>query len=288
MKNKPLVSIICLCYNHENYVIESLESVLKQTYKYIQLIVIDDASTDGSVAAIERFITSHPNIQFIKQKSNIGNCSTFNNALKHANGEYIIDLAADDLLMPERVTQGINTFEEHDEDYAINFTDAAYIDKNGKFINSHYSRNNTGELLEVVPQGTVFKEVLQTYFICSPTTMIKKGVLDQLNGYDESLAYEDFDLWVRVSRQWKFCYTDQVLVYKRVLSKSHGQQQYKKGNTQMESTYQVCLKAHHLCKSKEEFAALRKRILYEFKHAIWLVKLSLVMKYISLWKKSIR
>lgn len=288
MKNKPLVTVICLCYNHENYVIEALNSVLNQTYPNVQLIVVDDASTDDSVTTIEEFVTLHPNTQFVKQEINVGNCTAFNSALKHVKGEYIIDLAADDILLPERVSEGVKTFEQHSDDYGINFTDAAYIDEHGKLIKQHYSRNNAGELIEDVPQGNVFKDVLQTYFICSPTTMIKKIVFDHLNGYDESLTYEDFDLWVRASRHWKFCYTDQILVYKRTLPQSHGQQQYKKGSTQMESTYLVCVKAYHLCESKEEFTALRKRIKYELKHAIWLIKLPLVMRYINLWVKSIR
>jgi len=284
---KPLVTVICLCYNHQDYVITSLQSVLSQTYANIQLIVIDDASSDHSTDRIEEFLLEHSEIEFIKHDENIGNCRSFNQGLSIAKGEYIIDLAADDVLLSERITQGIETFEQLGSDYGINFTDAEYINSSGNFIKSHYQRGATGQLIDKIPQGDVFKEVLQTYFICSPTTMIRKVVFDQLKGYDESLAYEDFDLWVRASRSSKFCYTDQILVQKRVLSKSHGQQQYQKGNNQMMSTYVVCVKAHHLCQTKEEFAALRRRIQYELKHAIWLMKLSLTFKYFRLWVVSI-
>lgn len=288
MKNSPFVSIICLCYNQANYVVESLTSVLQQTYEQIEIIIVDDASTDDSTSVIEKFIARHPCIQFIHNETNIGNCASFNKALVHAKGEYIIDLAADDILLPDRVTQGVKSFKQHGGNYGINFTDAAYINKQGEYIRKHYLRDNSGRLTQKVPQGNVFKEILETYFICSPTTMIKKCVLEELGGYDETLTYEDFDLWVRASRSWKFCYTDMILVHKRVLPESHGQKQYKKGSTQMESTYQVCLKAYNLCESKGEFRALRKRIQYEFKHALWLVKLLLTMKYFALWIKSIR
>jgi len=287
MKNEPLVTIICLCYNHEKYVTQALTSVLNQTYSNIELIIVDDASTDNSVNKIEVFLVNHPTIQFVKQEINTGNCLAFNNALKYAKGTYIIDLAADDILLPERILQGVEAFEQCGSNYGINFTDAQYINKSGAVIKSHYLRDARGQLIESVPQGDVFKEVLQTYFICSPTTMIKKMVFDELGGYDESLAYEDFDLWVRASREWKFCYTDQILVQKRILSNSHGQQQYRRGNTQMASTYAICLKAYQLCQTKEEFAALRRRIQYELKHAIWLFKLSLSFKYSRLWIKSI-
>ena len=284
----PLVTVICLCFNHENYVLDSIRSVLNQTYQNIQLIIIDDASTDGSVSVIENFLKTNPDIQFIKQVENTGNCKAFNHTLKFAKGEYIIDLAADDILLPNRIEQGVKTFESHDTDYGINFSDAAYINEKSEVIKHHYTRDSGGRLTTIIPQGNVFIEVLQSYFICSPTTMIKKVVLDELNGYDESLNYEDFDLWVRASRSWKFCYTDKVLVQKRVLSKSHGHQQYKRGNKQMESTYQVCLKAFKLCENKDEHEALRIRMKYELKHAMWLVKPSLTFKYLSLWIKSVR
>ncbi len=287
MKGKPLVSVICLCYNHEGYVNKAISSVLNQDYPNVELIIVDDASTDGSVVAIEKVIASNPNIQFIKQASNTGNCTAFNNALEYAKGEYVIDLAADDVLLSDRIALGVESLEQHGEDYGINFTDASYIDTDDDVIRHHYARDKSGELLEAIPQGEVFKEVLQAYFICSPTTMMKKAVLDQLGGYDESLAYEDFDLWVRASRQWKFCYTDKVLVHKRMLADSHGQQQYTRGSKQMYSTYQICLKAYDLCENKSEFAALRRRIRYELKHALWLVKLPLVMRYSLLWVKSV-
>jgi len=283
----PLVTVICLSYNHEGYVLDALQSVLSQTYHNIQLIIIDDASTDNSVSVIEGFLKTNPDVQFIKQSENIGNCKAFNSVLKFAKGDYIIDLAADDILLPERIEQGVETFESHDEQYGINFSDAAYINEKNEVIKYHYKRDPSGTLSSYVPQGDVFKNIIQAHFICSPTTLIKKVVFDELSGYDESLVYEDFDLWVRAARNWKFCYTDHVLVQKRVLPKSHGQQQYKRGNMQMESTYQVCSKAFQLCKNKREYAALRKRIRYELKHAIWLFKLPLSVKYVGLWMKSI-
>lgn len=286
--NKSLVTVICLCYNHGDYVLESLKSVIDQTHKNIQLIIVDDASTDSSVSIIDRFLNAHSDIQFIKQNQNIGNCRAFNAALKYAKGDYIIDLAADDILLPERITDGINTFDRSGDDYGINFTDAAYIDRSGKVLKNHYKRDNSGNVIVHIPQDEVFKEILKTHFICSPTTMMKKIVFNELGGYDELLAYEDFDLWVRASRCWKFCYTDGVLVHKRVLAPSHGKQQYKRGNSQMASTYRICEKAYDLCQSKDEYAALRKRILYELKHALWLVKPVLIAGYSSLWIKSIR
>jgi alpha-1,3-rhamnosyltransferase len=90
MKNNPLVSVIIPAYNHEMYIEEALQSVINQTYKNIQFIVIDDGSTDRTAEIIEKFIKNNPdkNIQFIR-KQNEGVCKTLNRGLALATGDYI-------------------------------------------------------------------------------------------------------------------------------------------------------------------------------------------------------
>ncbi|MBV6645362.1 MAG: glycosyltransferase family 2 protein, partial [Cyclobacteriaceae bacterium] len=95
MSNQPLVSIICLCYNHEKYVRQAVESALNQTYPLIEVIIIDDHSTDNSLQMIEKLQQSYPQLRVLSNEENMGNCKSFNKALKLAKGEFIIDLAAD-------------------------------------------------------------------------------------------------------------------------------------------------------------------------------------------------
>ena len=97
MQDKSLVTIICLCYNQEEFVLESLESVISQDYNQIELIIVDDCSTDNSKIVIENWLLNFPQIQFIANNTNLGNTKSFNKALKLAKGKYIIDLAADDV-----------------------------------------------------------------------------------------------------------------------------------------------------------------------------------------------
>lgn len=112
MLNNPLVTIICTCYNHEKYVADALNSVTGQSYQNIQLIITDDCSTDNSGATINNWLKTHPNILFLQNKKNIGNTKTFNNAYKHAKGEYIVDLAADDILLEYCIDKQIETFQK--------------------------------------------------------------------------------------------------------------------------------------------------------------------------------
>ena len=110
MQENPLVTVICSCYNHENFVIESLNSVINQDYKNIELIIIDDFSSDNSKKTIKNWLLNYPEITFIANENNLGITKSFNNALKSAKGKYIIDLAADDILIPNCVDLQLKKF----------------------------------------------------------------------------------------------------------------------------------------------------------------------------------
>ena len=266
--SNPLVSIICLCYNQAPFVQEALESVWAQTYPEVELIVVDDGSADGSPEFIRSLLVNRSEVQFIDIPETIGNCKAFNRAFKLCRGKYVIDLAADDVLIPERVAEGVKALEEAGADYGVHFTDAVFINIEGKELRRHYKRNKDGSLAEKVPQGWVYQEVVERYFICTPTMMMRRSVLDALGGYDESLTYEDFDFWLRSSRHWKYHFSDQVLVKKRVVPGSLSSRQYEKESKQLESTLKICRKAKGLNESPEEERALAIRLAYEIRQAI--------------------
>jgi len=104
MQNSPLVSIICLSYNHAQFVEEALNSVLVQTYKNIELLIADDCSPDDSKSVIENWLKNHPKVVFVANTTNLGNTKTFNKMLALSKGEYVMDLAADDVLLPNCIT----------------------------------------------------------------------------------------------------------------------------------------------------------------------------------------
>lgn len=266
---EPLVSVICLCYNHERYVAEALHAVLEQTYRNIEIIVVDDASTDNSVARIQETIAPHAGIQFIALKKNIGNCTAFNRGLALAKGDYIVDLSADDVLMPERIADQVNHFRALDPSYGVVFTDAVYINEQGQPLRQHFAYLFSKKLLHHIPEGDIYSDVLSTYFIASPTMLVKREVFDLLQGYDESLAYEDFDFWVRSSRYFKYSYLDKPLTRIRRLDNSLSTRSYIPGDLQLYSTYLVCKKAMALNRGKKDHAALVKRARYELFQSVF-------------------
>ena len=278
----PVVTVICLCYNQGRFVREAIDSVLKQTYPRVQLIVVDDASTDHSVEVIRECVEENPEIKFLPLPVNVGNCRAFNIGLSHAAGDFIIDLAADDVLLPERIAQGVKDLDGAGSDFGVNFTDALWINEAGEFLRKHSDRFPH----ESVPTGDIYRDIIARFFICSPTMMFRREVIQSLNGYDESLAYEDFDFLIRSSRKYKYHYSPKVSVKKRVVNNSMSKKQFSYFSSQLKSTFIICEKILALNRSSEEQRALSKRILYEMRVCLKLFHFPLLCRYAKLYVRN--
>lgn len=283
----PLVSVICLCYNQKPYVGAAIRSVLSQTYENIELIVVDDGSTDGSQQEI-REIQKDAHFSFIELPENTGNCAAFNRGFRESKGEYVIDLAADDILLPKRVEEGINDFANAADNAGVHFCDAFVIQENGEIITTHYKRNRDGHLQMEVPSGDVYLRLISRYFISPPTMMMKRKVLEKLNGYDESLSYEDFDFWIRSSRDFTYLFHKAPLVKKRIVPNSHAASQFSFRNKHLNTTYAVCEKIFSLNRSTAEDKALVSRCNYEIRQCLKTFNFSLILRYQRLKQKTYR
>ena len=264
MQNFPLVSVICLSYNHEAYVVEALNSVINQTYSNIELLIADDCSSDYSVGVIQDWLQHHPNVYFLANEKNLGNTKTFNQLAKKAKGEFIIDLAADDVLLPNCIEKQVTTFQNSKyENLGIVYGNLIEIDENGNFIRNYYTEEDHPK------SGNIYKMVIgRTTKICSVSSMVKKTVFEKLGYYDESLAYEDLDLWVRTSRIYEFEYISELLIKKRILASSLSSFFTQKKNPRTKKLHKSSLKILHkafkLNQSKDEHKALLGRIRFEF------------------------
>lgn len=243
--------------------------MLNQTYQNIQIIIADDASTDDSATIIEKIKAHHPQVEILLFTKNEGNCKAFNKAFKHAKGDYLIDFSVDDVMMPNRIEKQVDFFQTLDASFGVVFTDAEYIDADGAFLRVHYDYLFKKGLLTRVPVGDVYRSVVSTYFIASPTMMVKKEVFDELGGYDESLTYEDFDFWVRSSGNWNYGFLNYISTKIRRSGKSMSSGWYKVGDKQLHSTYIVCRKAILLNRDEDDLKALLKRIRYELRQSIF-------------------
>jgi glycosyltransferase involved in cell wall biosynthesis len=276
--NQPLVSVICLCYNQGKFVREALESVFNQTYPNIELIVVDDESEDDSVPVIKDILKSHPEVKFIEHKKNQGNCKSFNEGWRMAKGEYFIDLAADDTLPKNRIEVGVREFGKHDSSYGVQCGDALFLTEEGKVYGRHSKKFSPRE-------GDIYFDLIEDYFVASASLLIRKDVLDKLDGFDESLSYEDFDFLIRSSRYFKYFYTDEILINKREVKNSKSKKQFSRGNIQQLSTLRVCQKIYSLNREPREDEALKARIWYEIRQNIGRFDLALAFSYYKFLKE---
>lgn len=264
----PLVSVICLCYNHERFVAESIHSVFAQTYPNLEVILVDDQSTDNSRRVISGLLERYPSMKYLPLERNAGNCTAFNRGFALSSGAYIVDFSADDVLLPDRLTKQVALFETLDQSFGVVFTDVEYMDENGKPLYTHVENLCRRKLIASVPEGDIYKDLIQSYFVSSPSMLVRREVFQKLQGYDETLAYEDFDFFIRSSRYYRYAFLNEVLTRVRKVSHSLSARAYRRGDRQLHSTYVVCRKARQMNRSDEENRALITRVRYELRHAV--------------------
>lgn len=288
MQNSPLVSIICLCYNHAEFVEEALNSVQSQTYKNIELLIADDCSSDESKAVIENWLQKHPQVIFSSNPVNLGNTKTFNKMFAIAKGDFIIDLAADDVLLADCVEKQVNAFVNSSQiNLGIVYGNAELISENNKHLGYYFEVDENQKTLVPPASGDIYMAMLgQNSKICSVSSLVKRDVLENLGGYDENLAYEDLDLWIRASREYNFEFIDTVLIQKREVATSLGNQFFKKMSDRTRkinySSYLVIKKAIKLNKTTAENKALLKRLHFEMTKAWKSLDLLLFIRYVFL------
>ncbi len=202
----PLVSTIVLSYNQRQYVLETLDSVKAQTYKTTEFIIVDDCSIDDSAAIIERWLQYNKiYCTFIRHDKNQGICKSLNDALAVATGKYISMVASDDIWLPDKIARQVEIMEAQPDQVGILYSDAFQIDEHGRplpemFIAAH--RN-----LLVMPQGKVLSILLEGNFIPGMTTLIRRECYREVGLYDETLPWEDWDMWLRIARHYSFAYS---------------------------------------------------------------------------------
>ena len=264
----PTVTIVALCHNHTSFLREALDSILNQTYSPLEVWLVDDSSTDGSVDFLREYVAQNPAWHLLLLSENVGNCRAFNLAFHQSKGEFIIDFATDDVLLPERIARQVAVFQAAAPTVGMVFSNAELIGEKGQLLGLHHRPDNHGRPQPRPASGWVFAEVLRRYFISTPTMMMRRVCLEQLGGYDEALAYEDFDFWVRASREWQFTYLDEVTTRKRKHPRSMSSRAYQPNDPYLASTIRVCEKALALVRTADERAALAIRLRWELRQAV--------------------
>ena len=201
MKNNPLITVYITNYNYAKYLNQSIKSVLNQTYKNFELIIIDDGSNDDSIDIINSY-EKLKNVKLIFQKRK-GLNATNNVALSMAKGKYFIRLDADDFFEINALEKMVNIIDK-DDDIVMVFPDYFVVDEENSIIRTVKRHNfeNDVKLFDQPAHGAC--------------TLIRKKSLQEIGGYDEDFDRQDgYDLWLKVINNFKIRNINEPLFYYR-------------------------------------------------------------------------
>lgn len=265
------VTVICIAYNHGEWIEQTLESVRLQDYPMKDLIVVDNGSKDDTAAKIRNWVdVSSGNllVQTIFNREMQPYCQLFNQILATVEGQYLVDLSGDDVLYSDHLSKSISEL-QIDSSAAFVFSDAHILDESDE-VRSFYKRDLVGNLVDDIEVSNIYVKLIRQSYVLSPTVVFNVAILRNEGGYDESLFYEDFDILVRLARNHPAVFSDHIGVLKRKHSQSVSAHQYLPHRSKMlSSTVRVCAKILNMNITEEENQALQVRILFELKHALW-------------------
>lgn len=217
MMGNEMVSVLMVNYNHEGTIGETIKSVLGQTYKNIQFIIVDDGSTDRSCEVIEGF--KDERIELYRLEKNRHICYATNQGFDKVKGKFLARIDSDDIWYPEKLEKQMAYLAENPE-YKICFSWIDLIDENGRNINEE-----CGELVRLFETHfTGQSDCLHTFFfigncISHPSVLMHTEVMRQIGGFD--LGYmqsHDFDYWVRIAKKYPiYVMPDRLLAMRRFL-----------------------------------------------------------------------
>jgi len=205
----PKVSIIIPSYNSAGFVREAVDSALSQTYKNIEIVIVDDGSTDGTKKILEPYIKSGK-IKYIYQ-ANKGLSGARNAGIRNSTGDYVALLDADDIFLPKKIEEQVAYLESHSD------CDVSYCDL------YHFWDGHPDELMKLnyayYSGRDVFPKLLERSFIAPVTVVFRKNVFEKYGYFDEAIKQyaEDFEFWLRLSyRGANICFLPKILAKLRL------------------------------------------------------------------------
>ncbi|GHB31428.1 glycosyltransferase family 2 protein [Mongoliitalea lutea] len=224
MNSSPLVSIVALCYNHEQFLVETLDSIINQSYRNIELMIIDNASSDNSKEKINEWIHNHhdKNVRVVFNEQNVGICPALNYAIKHFKGKYFQMISCDDVMVSDKIEKQVKVFESSSDSLAFVYGNYRFIDANSEFINkANFYQNSGWNTDDDFPSGRIFELLFINYFLRAPTVLYKLDCIKNIGGYDETIPFEDYQMNLRLSEKFACKGMADVLCNYRILENSY-------------------------------------------------------------------
>jgi len=217
---KPLVSILIPSYNHSQYILETLDSILLDTYLNKEIIIIDDGSKDESVKYIENWIEKN-NLEIqitFKHRENKGLTATLNELLSLVNGKYILLLASDDLLINNTISERVDIL-ENDESKMVVISDAQVVNSEGEIIYESMMEDfHKVDKKKYYSEQGILHEIIFNFAISGPVIFINKDIYKLVGEYPENLKAEDLYFYIKTACLNKIVFYDKKVCNYRLHS----------------------------------------------------------------------
>jgi glycosyltransferase involved in cell wall biosynthesis len=198
-RNDPLVSVVIAAFNMGQYLPLAVSSVLNQSYRNFEVIIVDDGSTDTTREAMTKF-EDDPKIKLFHQ-SNQGQASAKNRGIMEASGDFIAFLDADDLWMPNKLERQLPCF-DISKDVGVVYTNVSTIDEEGSIISTPNMKYYSGK---------ISGRLLVDNFVTGMASIVRRECFNTVGLFDETFPMGiDYDLWLRISVKYEFFYLDEV------------------------------------------------------------------------------
>ncbi len=228
------ISICVPTYNGEKYLNESLECIVNQTYQNLEILIVDDQSTDGTMAICKEFKERDPRVKIIRNDKNLGLVGNWNKCIEEASGEWIKLHFQDDLMAPETVEEMLRAADEFDVKFVL--ADRKYIFEgkrknhfdNLRRLSDHYNQTT---VLEAGELGTLLNKIgIDHNFMGEPILgLIEKDLFKAYGNYDEHLKQiVDLEYWLRLGLNTRFVFMPNHFHTFRVHGESQGAKNGKK------------------------------------------------------------
>jgi glycosyltransferase involved in cell wall biosynthesis len=264
IENNPAISVIMPNYNNEKYLPEAIESILNQTYKNFEFIIIDDHSKDSSWKIIQNYAGKDNRIKAFRNEKNLKIVKTRNKGfnLMSPNSKYIAIFDSDDISMPERLGKQV-AFLEKNPDYGLVGSHTLIIDENSEIIG--YRKYETDF-------KKIIKNMLKKNQFAQPSVMIKKSALLNTGYYDDEFEVcEDYDLWFKFAKNYKIINIDEFLLKYRI---SNTQSK----STKLKKTLIYTLKVQKKWLFDKKFFNIFGLIYYGLEHLMYFLPSKVVLK----------
>ena len=204
-RSEPTVSVIIPTYNRAEFVGRAIKSVLNQTYRNFELLVVDDGSSDNTKEVVKDFKSSR--LKYIRHEENEGVSSARNSGIKKSTGKYLAFLDSDDEWLPGKLEKQVERFSASEfSDVGLVYTGAYILKKPGQII-SKQTPSHSGQLFNtILKKGNI---------VCGggSSVLIKRECFNEVGVFREDLpAAEDYEMWLRIARFFKFDYIEELSV----------------------------------------------------------------------------